>query len=166
MNAKEALNSVLRYTGTTQKQAAELMKWTPAQLSLRVKRGSLRVDDFMTILDMLGIDVQFIDRKTGKNVRPPIRGHGRRVSRMVNLVTYDTANADAITSNFYADGKNEYNDGMAMELYIDQEGRYFFAQYSSMGGVRDSIIPVEKEDAMAFIAKYGHLSSEDHKHNV
>lgn len=155
MNAKDALDTALQYTDATKKKAAELIGWTPSQLSVRISRGSLRADDFLNILDKLGIDVQYVDRKTGKPVRVPVRGHGRRVVRMVNLVTYDTAESDAITSNFYADGKNEYNDGMAMELYMDKEGRYFFAQYSSLGGVRDSIIPIGKEDAMTFMAKYG-----------
>ena len=74
---------------------------------------------------------------------------------MVNSVIYDTANADAISNNFYADGVNEYIDGQAMELYNGNDGQYFFAQYSNYEGVKDRIIPVSDKDAAAFIEKYG-----------
>ena len=74
---------------------------------------------------------------------------------MVNSIVYDTANADAISNNFYADGINEYNDGQAMELYVGNNGGYFFAQYSDFEGVKDRIIPVTDKDAATFIEKYG-----------
>ena len=74
---------------------------------------------------------------------------------MVDRVIYDTAASDALANNFYADGKNEYSDGMAMELYIDQNGRYFFACYSNLEGVKDRILPISASDAATFIRRYG-----------
>ena len=74
---------------------------------------------------------------------------------MVDRVTYDTAASNAISNNFYADGVNEYTDGKAMELYIDKEGRYFFAEYSNWEGGKDRISPVSAAEAAAFIEKYG-----------
>ena len=74
---------------------------------------------------------------------------------MVDRIIYDTASSDAIANNFYADGENEYTDGKALELYMDKEGRYFFAEYSSWEGVKDRITPVNAEAAASFIEKYG-----------
>ena len=82
---------------------------------------------------------------------------------MVDRVIYDTAASEAIANDFWADGENEYNDGKALELYIDKENRYFFAEYSSWEGVKDRICPVSAEDAATFIEKYGTTLFRDHK---
>ena len=42
-----------------------------------------------------------------------------------------------------------------MELYVDDEGRYFFAEYTNWEGVKDRITPVSARDAAVFIDKYG-----------
>ena len=106
-------------------------------------------------MDSIGVDVTLTNRATGKEIRLPTEGVGRRVKAMVDRVIYDTAASDALANNFYADGKNEYSDGMAMELYIDQNGRYFFACYSNLEGVKDRILPISASDAATFIRRYG-----------
>lgn len=156
MTAKQVLDAVYKALGVTQADVAQQYGWTPQQLSDRLVRGSLRADDFLALLEMNGVDITFTKRESNDNIKVHIiHGAGRHVRRMVNKVIYDTANSDALANNFYADGVNEYNDGKALELYIDAEGRYFFAEYSNFEGVKDRIMPVTADDAAAFIAKYG-----------
>ena len=163
MDAKDAIFAALKSVGSTQKEAAAKIGWTPQQLNVRIAKGTLRADAFLELMDKIGVDVALTNRSTGKEIRLPTEGVGRRVKAMVDLVVYDTAESDALANNFYADGKNEYTDGMAMELYIDRNGRYFFACYSNLEGVKDRIQPISASDAAAFIRKYGtatHESSE------
>lgn len=155
MNAKDMLLAALRETKTTQAEAATKVGWMPQQLSQRIVRNSIRADDFLSLLEAIGIEVTLTVRDTGNPVRVYVKGYGRRVKAMVDRVTYDTAASNAISNNFYADGVNEYTDGKAMELYIDKEGRYFFAEYSNWEGGKDRISPVSAAEAAAFIEKYG-----------
>lgn len=155
MTSKEILTAALKATGKTQAEAAKAVGWSPQQLSARLARNSLRADELLNLLDNIGVDVHLISRQTGEAVTLHISGAGRRVKSMVDRVIYDTAASDAIANNFYADGKNEYTDGKALELYIDKKGRYFFAEYSNWEGAKDRITPVSANDAAAFIKKYG-----------
>ena len=155
MNAKDMLLAALRETKTTKAEAATKVGWMPQQLSQRIVRNSIRADDFLSLLEAIGIEVTLTVRDTGNPVRVYVKGAGRRVKAMVDRVTYDTAASNAISNNFYADGVNEYTDGKAMELYIDKEGRYFFAEYSNWEGGKDRISPVSAAEAAAFIEKYG-----------
>lgn len=155
MKSKEALAAALKETGKTQAEAATKLGWSPQQLSARLVRNSLRADEFLDLMDAIGIDVVLKLQGTGSEVKAHISGAGRRVRRMVNKITYDTAASDALANNFYADGKNEYSDGKAMELYVDKDGRYFFAEYTNWEGAEDRITPVTANDAAAFIEKYG-----------
>ena len=145
----------MRDTGKTKAEAAAKIGWVPQQLSARLTRNSLRADELLDLLEGIGIELTMTVKETGKVVRSHIQGAGRRVKAMVDRVIYDTASSDALANNFYADGVNEYTDGKALELYIDREGRYFFAEYSSWDGVKDRITPVTPETAAAFIEKYG-----------
>jgi hypothetical protein len=155
MTSKEALAAALKETGKTQAEAAVKMGWVPQQLSARLVRNSLRADEFLELMDAIGIDVVLTVRDTGAVLKSHIAGAGRRVRGMVNRVIYDTEAADALANNFYADGVNEYVDGKAMELYLDREGRYFFAEYTNWEGAKDRITPVTANDAAAFIERYG-----------
>lgn len=155
MTSKELLIAALRGTGKTQAEAAAKVGWVPQQLSARLTRNSLRADELLNLLDGIGVELTMTVKETGKVIRSHIHGAGRRVKAMVGRIIYDTALSDALANNFYADGVNEYTDGKALELYIDREGRYFFAEYSSWEGVKDRITPVTPETAAAFIEKYG-----------
>lgn len=151
MNARDALTAALKSVGRTQKEAAESVGWTSQQITNRLLHGTLRADSFLEIMDLMGVDVKFVNRQTGREIHLPVDGRGRRVVGMVNSVTYDTAKSDSIANNFLSDGGA---DGMAMELYIDRDGRYFFACYSNVEGVKDRIVPVSAGDAAVFIRKY------------
>lgn len=155
MNAKDTITAALKSVGLTQKEAAAKIGWSPYQINAKIAKGTIRADAFLNLMDSIGVDVTLTNRATGKEIRMPTEGVGRRVKAMVDRVIYDTAASDALANNFYADGKNEYSDGMAMELYIDQNGRYFFACYSNLEGVKDRILPISASDAATFIRRYG-----------
>lgn len=155
MSAKDILKASCKATGTSQNDGAKRINFTKQQFSSKLVRGTLRADEFLDFLDAIGIDVEFKVRETGKPVKVNVTGMGDRVQRMVDKIIYDTARSDALANNFYADGVNKFTDGKAMELYVDKEGRYFFAEYSDWEGVKDRIIPVTASVAAAFIEKYG-----------
>lgn len=155
MPAKELIAAALKATGKTQAEAAAKVGWVPQQFSARMTRNSLRADEFLDILDGVGVEVRLIVKDTGEEVHERISGAGRRVRRMVDKVLYDTAESNALANNFFSDGANKYNDGRARELYIDAEGRYFFAEYSENDGEKDRINPVSASDAADFIERYG-----------
>lgn len=155
MKSNDMLAAALRATRKTQAEAAARIGWMPQQLSARLVRNSMRADEFLNLLEGLDIEITLTVRETGEVVRTHIHGAGRRVKAMVDRVIYDTAASDALANNFYADGVNEYTDGKALELYVDKEGRYFFAEYTNWEGGKDRISPVSGHDAAAFIEKYG-----------
>lgn len=155
MKANDVLAAALRATRKTQAEAAARVGWMPQQLSARLVRNSMRADEFLNLLEGLGIEITLTVKETGEVVRTHIPGAGRRVKGMVDRIIYDTASSDALANNFYADGVNKYTDGKALELYIDKEGRYFFAEYTNWEGGKDRISPVSARDAAAFIEKYG-----------
>lgn len=155
MASKEILEAVLRDTGTSKSAAAAKIGWLPQTLSNRLRMKTLRADEFLELMEALGVNITYTIKETGAVVRIRIPGAGRKVRKMVNGVIYDTSTASAISNNFYADGVNEYTDGMARELYKDNENRFFFAEYSSLEGVKDMIIPITANDAAEFIKKYG-----------
>ena len=155
MSSKDILAMCLKAVDKTQADASALVGWVPQQLSARLVRNSMRADEFLEILDAIGIDVRFFVKENGKEVRSHVQGEGRRVKCVVDHITYDTEVSDAIANNFYADGKNKYNDGRARELYVDEEGRYFFAEYCESEESRDRINPVSPLDAAEFTERYG-----------
>lgn len=158
MTTKEAVAAACASVGKTQAEAAKLMGWAPQQLWGRISRGSMRSDEFLKLLDIIGVDFTMTVRETGEpvtGVKSHVAGVGRRVRAMVDRVVYDTDSSDALSNNFYADGVNEYSDGRAMELYVDNEGRYFFAEYSNWKGAKDRITPVPADVAASFMDKYG-----------
>lgn len=155
MTSKEVLSAISKELNLSQAEIARRSGMTPVQLSARITRNSIRADEFLSMLDAVGVDVKMVVRESGRELKTNTSGAGRRVRGMVDKVIYDTAASDALANNFYADGVNEYSDGRASELYVDKEGRYFFAEYTSWEGGKDRILPVPAAEAAAFIEKYG-----------
>lgn len=155
MKSKDVISAALKEIGISQAEGAKSIDWSPQRLSRKIVEGTLRADDFLRLMDAIGVDVEFKARSSGNVIKARKAGAGRKVSCMVNKVIYNTAASDALANNFYADGVNEYTDGRARELYVDKEGRYFFAEYSTWEGQKDLIIPVGANEAAAFIEKYG-----------
>ena len=157
MKSKDVISAALKEIGISQAEGAKSIDWSPQRLSRKIVEGTLRADDFLRLMDAIGVDVEFKARSSGNVIKARKAGAGRKVSCMVNKVIYNTAASDALANNFYADGVNEYTDGRARELYVDKEGRYFFAEYSTWEGQKDLIIPVGAAEAAAFVEKYGDI---------
>lgn len=155
MPARELIVAALKETGVTQAEAAAKIGWIPQQLSARFARNSLRADEFLDLLEAIGVEIKLVVKDNGKEIHEHKSGSGRPVRRMVDKIYYDTATSDALANNFYSDGVNKYNDGRARELYVNSDGRYFFAEYSENEGEKDRINPVSASDAADFIERYG-----------
>lgn len=153
--SKEIIATACKMLGITMEEAAKRIGWTKQQLNTRFAAGTLRLEDFLRMMDAIGVDAEFKIRETGEVVKPYVTGMGRRVRCMVDKVIYDTNEADALANNFYADGENMYTDGRAMELYITRDGKYFFAEYTTWEGVKDRITPITAPVAADFMEKYG-----------
>lgn len=153
MTTREILDQAFKALGITQKDAAELMGCSSQSLGQKLMRRSLRSDEFLELLDRIGIDVTFTVRDSN-DVLKDTSGHGRRVRGNSDGVHYDTLDSEALANDFFEDGKNEYHeDGTATELYVDRSGRYFIAEYNNNG--RDKVKAVPPSIALAFIEKYG-----------
>lgn len=155
MTARDIIYKSCKVLGITMGEAANRIGWSKQKLQSRFAYNSLRLEDFLKIMDAIGVDIEYRVRETGEIIRPHASGMGAPVRCMVDKIVYDTTKSDALANNFYADGVNKFTDGRAMELYIDEEGRYFFAEYAEWEGAKDRITPVPATVAADFIQKYG-----------
>ena len=155
MTAIEMMLTAIKTKGYTNAKVCELMGWFPQQLSQRICRNSIKADELLKILELIGVDVKMYDKKTGKEIVGYSSGAGRSARGMVAGVKYSTANSLALANNFYADGVNMFSDGRARELYIDMNGNYFFVEYTEIPGEKDRINPISARDAADFISIYG-----------
>lgn len=155
MTSREVIETALAKNSQTQAWLAREMGWTPQNFCQRFRRGGIRADEFLAMLDVLGVDATFTLRGTGEILKPHVRGHGRRLTGNCEKVTFDTAASEAIANSFYEDGVNEFNaDGEATELYVDSKGRFFVAEYHADAS-KDRLRTVSSSMAAAFIEKYG-----------
>lgn len=152
---KKVINKAISKFGLMKFRIAENLGWSPQRLNNKLKTGTVTADEFIRIMDIIGIEVAFEVVSTGKKVIARKKGYGRPVTGMVDKEVYSTTSSIPIANNFYADGVNEYNCGRAAELYLADNGKYFFAEYSEYESVKDSISSVSAEDAMKFIETYG-----------
>lgn len=131
--------------------------------SLRYKiniRESIQADEFLELVDALGIDVKFYIKERNQLLTKEL-AERKRITGMADRVIYDTMEAQLLASSFYADGKNEYGpDGKALELYVDKENRYFAVEYSEDTKDKGKIRSMSSHMAAAVIAKYG-IKAED-----
>ena len=156
VTAKDVLNTLLPVLGFTQKDAAESIGWTKMHLGSKLTRDTLRVCEFLRILDAVGVEIAFRRKDTGEIIKTIRRGHGHPIKGMADGVIYNTAVSVALSNTFYADGVNEYDaNGQAQELYIDQEDRYFIAEYNINDPKKERVIAASTYVAEAFIEKFG-----------
>lgn len=155
MTADDIVKCVLNLRGINGYTVAHEIGWSPQKFSKRLSNETMKVHELSMILDRLNVDMVFIDRETGERIHPICAGMGEPVSRIVDKVKYSTEKSSALANNFYSDGTNKYNDGKALELYADNSGRFFFAEYCEWDAAKNVIIPVSKEKADEFIKKHG-----------
>lgn len=153
-SSNDLLLTALEKSGVGKVELAHRVGWTPQRLSNKLKRNSLYADEFLMLLDEIGIDIKLVIRETGTVIKPLAQKIGPRVNMIVGGVRYDTANSNAVASDFFADGVNKYKDGRARELYVNKKGEYFFAEYVEWDSKQNRIVPVPAEVALKFAEKY------------
>lgn len=159
---KEIFYSVLKPLKLTKGKAADLIGEDRQLFHVKIDiRQSIRMDAFIEMLEVLGIDTIFRIRSTGdvlsreKEYQPKI---GFRVKGVSDFIKYDTADSEPLASSFYADGENEYGpDGKALVLYRDTEGRYFAVEYRDDENFKGKVWGLPVHMAEAFAEKYGPL---------
>ena len=153
----EAVRAAIASVGVSQNEAARLANMTSQALSTKMVNKTFRAKDWLHLMDSIGVDVVLINRSTGDKIRPilNLKGCGQRAKGTSEGVKYDTEYSDCLASSFYADGINEFTDGIAEELYIDGNSRYFMAVYKE--NEKPKIRAVSGNVAKAFIEKYGPL---------
>ena len=156
MDTREYIDSALIEKDITLATAARMFGWSPQQLGQRLMRKSLRSDEFLKLMETLGYEIHFTSKDKGSEMKTWRKGHGRRVRAMSNTIIFDTDVSDAISNDFYENGVDEsLEDGTAHELYVDSNGRYFFAEYIKDHPEKDRVHAVHPNIARAFIEKYG-----------
>ena len=140
MKPTEILRDLIKRSPMQQKDIAEQMGWSPEGASNRLRRGTISADEFEKMLGILGYEMKIVEASTSEEVRPRRKGVGGRLRMLVNGVRYDTYKADAICHS------DESKD-IFCELYRDDEGRYYVANYVRWEGGVSSISPIGDEDA-------------------
>ena len=138
MKAADVVLDALKSRGVTSKDMAETMGVRPNTLSRKISENRLTANEFFFIADSLSYDVTLTDRGGGSELKVRQRGTGRRVKRMLNGTIYDTGRADAVCHT-------PTENGWHIELYRDDNGRYFAAHYSTWEGA-DPFITICPED--------------------
>jgi len=150
MKAADVVLDALKARGVTSKEMAETMGVRPNTLSRKISENRLTANEFFFIADSLSYDVTLTDRGCGNELKVRVRGTGRRVKRMLNGIIYDTGKADAVCHT-------PTENGWYIELYRDDEDRYFAAHYSTWAGADPFITVCPENEAQKLMQMYGDL---------
>ena len=112
---------------------------------MKLKNNSFSAEEAIRVLEYLGMEVSIVP---SKGIGKRVGGTGPRVRVMVNRTIYDTAKSYAICHT-------EWVDGWRMELFMDQENRFFVAHYTTWKDAANIISEIGKEDAAIMYTKYG-----------
>lgn len=156
MTVREVVRTLWIKRKVSLAKIGEKVGWSRQSISQKLANESFRVDDLILFADACGCEIAFRVKDTGEFFRVVRRGHGRKVNAVYDWVRYRTDRANALANNFYLDGVNEFNpDGTAVEYYEDTEGRFFRVMYYRDDPDKYTLSTVSKDEADAFIAKYG-----------
>lgn len=150
MKAADVVLDALRARGVTSKDMAETMGVRPNTLSRKISENRLTANEFFFIADSLSYDVTLTDRDGGSELKVRQRGTGRRVKRMLSGIIYDTGKADAVCHT-------PMENGWYIELYQDDQGRYFAAHYSTWAGADPFITICPENEAQKLMQMYDDL---------
>lgn len=149
MKASDIVKDALQLRGVLQKELAERVGQDHKYLSKKLTTNNMKAQELIDLLHELGYEIMLVDRQEGwKTVSVRRRGTGPRVKRMVDGVTFDTAKADALCHT-------DVEDGRYIELYLDQEGRFFIVHYSLWQKEDASITLCQEDEARHLFDEYG-----------
>ena len=146
MTPVEVIKDLISRSSMQQKEVAARMGWTEQAISNKFRRNSLSAEEYLNMLEILGYELRIVESDTSEEVFTRRKGVGERLKMMVNGVKYDTYKADAICHS-------DESEDIFYELYVDQEGRYFVAQYVNWEGGVNSISPIGEDDAKRIMEK-------------
>ena len=69
------------------------------------------------------------------------------MERIIEGMRYDTATAKLLADDEFSDGTNRLTRGRARALYLTDKGRYFVTTKTQWQGERDTVEPIEAEEA-------------------
>lgn len=157
MTASEMVRTSLKMSGHTQTELAKFMGWSKQNLNIRLKNNSLTFDELAKALGYSGYRVEMTN---ADGLSLPHFGNSKspRIVKMVDGVRYDTSKAESICDN-----RTLNIDMIYMELFRNEEGRFFMAYYQLCEGGRNMISPIGREAAECFIEKctYGRKAPEE-----
>lgn len=148
MKAGDMIVDALEAKGLTQNWLAEQMGQAKQNLNRKLVRNTITAQEFIEAASIIGCRVALIETGSNKEIKNRKRGIGPRVRQMVGGVIYDTHKSDALCHTLPM-------DGWFMELYRDQEGRYFVAHYTEWESGVNHISPCSKEDARRLYEEHG-----------
>ena len=148
ITAADIIRDALKAKDWPQRELAAKMGWSPQNLSGRLQKNSLSAEEWRKAAAILGFEIKMVEIDSNEELRTRKRGTGPRVRQMVNGVIYDTFKADALCHTLWT-------DGWFMELYKDEEGRYFVAHYTDWKDGVNHISPCGSEDARKLYEEHG-----------
>lgn len=152
-NPNDILKEVMKARGFTYTSLAQKMGWIVQQLSQRLRRGTLRADEFLKLLSIMNVKMRIVLEESDHPVMPI--PPDRRSKEMVDGILYFPKYGEMISHDYCAYGKESYeNGGYVTVLCRDRDGRYFFVKYSQ-DPAKDKIEGADIESALDFILKYG-----------
>lgn len=148
----ETIRDLLQEAEISFASAAKWIDVSPSTFSSKVRNNTFYAEEAVEVLKNLGIEIKL--EKEARLVNKKYGGIGPSVRRMVNRVIYDTSKSIALCHT-------EWTDGWRRELFVDEEGRFFVAHYTSLESAQPMISEMSKGDAMMMYAKYGNGENAD-----
>lgn len=148
----DVIRELLQEAEISYAQAAKWIDISASTFGSKVKGSTFYADEAVEVLYNLGMEIKIV--KEAHLVNKKYGGIGPNFRMMVNRIIYDTSKSIALCHN-------EWNDGWRMELFVDEEGRFFVAHYTSLEGAKPFISEMSKNDAMMMYAKYGNGENAD-----
>lgn len=145
----DMLMKIMREKNIKKADIARHLGVTPAAVSGRFATNAWPAEVWMQVADFLGYDV--VMQPKGSGASSPVRvrqGIGPRLRRMTGKIIYDTSKSDAVCHT-------PKQDGWFIEIYRDNEGRFFAAHYTDWVGAENFITPCEQDEAHRLYLAYG-----------
>lgn len=126
------------------KDFAGIVGKSPAAMSTQLNTNRMSAEEWRRMARCAGYEVVMlpISEIPGRAL-----GHGPRIKRMVDGITYDTSKADAVCWT-------RDPDGWARELYTTEDGTFFLAHFHTAEDIPGFITPVSGDLAKRFTDLY------------
>ena len=151
--AADIIRDILKAENISGRELARRIGRVPSAVSTKLKNNTLTAEVFFDWCDKLGYEVIVQRKGDGERIDGSRRGIGPRLRRMVGKIIYDTEKSAALCHT-------PEQDGWFMELYVDDDGRFFVAHYTDWEGSENFISQVNPEEARRLYDTYGDGSAD------